>query len=483
MKTTFLFGALVLTTGGIVALADPPQYTLQFLGEGIKVEDMNENGLVTGWRLSPSPAQGFVAGPDHPFELLPLPEGYISSLAADINDAGVVVGSVHAAGQQQAAAWYPDGQGGYDIDLLGSLPGHEDSAANAINNRGEIVGVSFFPGAASGWSVWFNSPSGVMDILALDAPSQAQDVNDNGLVVGFGGRTFDLDTLQSTALPPGQLAGTAVLAANNDDDLAGYAANSSQNRRFAVRHTQQFGWEQLGGVVGASANWAAWDINDQGDAVIPFAAYFDEHGLVNFTDLLAPGQGNWSFCNCAGAAINNNGQIAAMAEDLTTFTTGVVLLTPMILGDFNGDAQLNGADIDALVAEIAGGSNTTSFDVTDDGLVNGNDLDSWLALAGNRNLASGNPYLLGDANLDGFVDGTDFVAWNEHKFSDLAQWTAGDFSANGVIDGEDFVIWNGNKFSTADSVTAVPEPGLVLLTAGAAMLATAGRRRSKSFQP
>ncbi len=231
---------------------------------------------------------------------MPLPSGFISSEANDINDAGVIVGTVHKPGLQRAAAWYPDGQGGYDIDLLGSLPGHNSTAANAINNRGDIIGVSFLPGAGAGWSVWFNSPSGIMNILELDAPSQAQEVNDNGLVVGFGGRTFDLDTLQSMPLPPGQLAGTAVLAANNNDELAGYAANSSQNRRFAVRHTQQLGWEQLGGVVGASANWAAWDINDQGDAVIPFAAYFDEHGLVNYADLLAAGQGNWSFCNCAG---------------------------------------------------------------------------------------------------------------------------------------------------------------------------------------
>ena len=38
----------------------------------------------------------------------------------------------------------------------------------------------------------------------------------------------------------------------------------------------------------------------------------------------------------------------------------------------------------------------------------------WPALA---NLASGNSYLMGDANLDGVVDVSDFNAWNSNKFT------------------------------------------------------------------
>ncbi len=56
-KIFFLFLACVLMTAGTGALADPLQYSLKFLGEGIKVEGMNEFGLVTGWRLSPSPRE------------------------------------------------------------------------------------------------------------------------------------------------------------------------------------------------------------------------------------------------------------------------------------------------------------------------------------------------------------------------------------------------------------------------------------------
>ncbi len=472
MKRIILLPIVMLPIlfGRTQALADPPQYRIDLLGPASSVADINASGEAVGeFSDLTGSIRAFVAGPTHPHELLPLPDGYTRSRANGINDAGVIVGAVSTnAGypneRGDGVAWRPDGQGGYDVEILGHLPGHTGSVATAINNRGDIVGSSIWNNSGFGPSVWFNSSEGVLDIeTLLDGPDMAQDVNDHGLVVGFRFRTIDLDSLQSTELPPGQLAGTAVMAVNNNDELAGYAANTSQNRRFAVRHTHDLGWEQLGDVVGASANWAAWDINDRGDAVIPFSVYLDGHGLMSLNSVLAPGQGSWEFCNCDGGAINNLGHIAVVAENRLTSEFGVVLLTPFVAGDFNGDVQLNGADIDALVAEIAGGNNPSEFDLTDDGLVNGDDLDWWLAAAGSRNLASGNPYLKGDANLDGIVDGIDFLAWNAHKFSELAQWTAGDFTANGVVDGGDFLLWNANKFTSADSVAAVPEPASILI--------------------
>ncbi|MEM8681600.1 MAG: hypothetical protein AAGF97_19815, partial [Planctomycetota bacterium] len=88
-------------------------------------------------------------------------------------------------------------------------------------------------------------------------------------------------------------------------------------------------------------------------------------------------------------------------------------------------------------------------------------------------LPSGNPYLLGDANLDGIVDGQDFLIWNANKFTNTDHWCSADFTADGVVDGQDFLVWNANKFTSSDQVIAtVPEPtfmgwlsGLVLLVA------------------
>lgn len=39
-----------------------------------------------------------------------------------------------------------------------------------------------------------------------------------------------------------------------------------------------------------------------------------------------------------------------------------------------------------------------------------------LATAGEINLGAGSAYLLGDATLDGVVDGLDFVEWNNNKY-------------------------------------------------------------------
>ena len=96
-------------------------------------------------------------------------------------------------------------------------------------------------------------------------------------------------------------------------------------------------------------------------------------------------------------------------------------------GDFNDDGSFDCLDVDALVAEIAAGNHTGSFDMTGDGQVDGGDLNQWLADAGSVNLPSGNAYLPGDANLDGSVEVADFNVWNTDKFTNTAAWCRGDF--------------------------------------------------------
>ncbi|HEY6564388.1 MAG TPA: lysyl oxidase family protein, partial [Pirellulaceae bacterium] len=99
--------------------------------------------------------------------------------------------------------------------------------------------------------------------------------------------------------------------------------------------------------------------------------------------------------------------------------TGTQLtISDLITGDFNADGLLNVPDLDLLVGNIAvGPANPALFDLTGDKQVTIADLDEWLALAGARNLTSGNAYLRGDGNLDGDVDGSDFNLWNANKFT------------------------------------------------------------------
>jgi T5SS/PEP-CTERM-associated repeat protein len=142
-------------------------------------------------------------------------------------------------------------------------------------------------------------------------------------------------------------------------------------------------------------------------------------------------------------------------------------------GDFNNDGFYNCEDINALTGTIAAGTNAGSFDLTGDGLVNLADRDAWLSEAGEVNLGPGRVYKLGDANLDGVVDGSDFGIWNGTKFTTNTAWCSGNFNGDVVVDGSDFGIWNGNKFTSSDGISAVPEPsmlgGLLVVLCGLAI--------------
>ena len=138
----------------------------------------------------------------------------------------------------------------------------------------------------------------------------------------------------------------------------------------------------------------------------------------------------------------NNGRV-----DMGSVETGMSSVT----GDFNNDGNWDCADINALTAETAAGTNNAMFDMTGDGLVNATDIAEWLIVGGAMNPAAtgGNPFLAGDADLNGSVDGADFIAWNGSKFTTNTDWCGGNFDGNGATDGADFIVWNSNKFMSS----------------------------------
>jgi hypothetical protein len=129
--------------------------------------------------------------------------------------------------------------------------------------------------------------------------------------------------------------------------------------------------------------------------------------------------------------------------------------------DLNVDLACNLADVDLLtsVGDLVAGVTgiDPKFDLTWDGIVDGADLALWLSEAASHN-GLGSSYLLGDANLDGSVDGSDFNAWNAAKFTSGTVWHQGDFNGDGFADGSDFNLWNSHKFMSSDSGSQVPEP-------------------------
>ncbi|MEM8680997.1 MAG: hypothetical protein AAGF97_16760, partial [Planctomycetota bacterium] len=60
-----------------------------------------------------------------------------------------------------------------------------------------------------------------------------------------------------------------------------------------------------------------------------------------------------------------------------------------------------------------------------------------------------------------------------------AAWSAGDFDVNGVVDGTDFIWWNFFKFNSSFAARAVPEPRFSIGVIGAGLLLCAGRIRRR----
>ncbi len=123
-------------------------------------------------------------------------------------------------------------------------------------------------------------------------------------------------------------------------------------------------------------------------------------------------------------------------------------------GDFDGDGDYDCADINALTGAVANGSNNAKFDLNGDGQITLDDVLSpqsgWLAEAGaNSQATGGNAFLVGDANLDGNVDISDFNLWNANKFTNSTEWCRANFDGDQVVDISDFNHWNANKFSAS----------------------------------
>ena len=132
-------------------------------------------------------------------------------------------------------------------------------------------------------------------------------------------------------------------------------------------------------------------------------------------------------------------------------------------GDFDNSGTFDLVDLDQLVAVVASASSGSEFDVNGDGAVDYGDVTAWLDIAGAANLPSAASFLVGDANLDGFVDVTDFNSWNVNNTTLGGAWSRADFNADGAVNNLDFDLWNANKFRTPSGAQFVPEPNAMVL--------------------
>ena len=388
---TILISILSLNLIIAAAVGDPPSYRVQYLGDGWTGTGMNELGVVCG-SVSPDGTTllAGVSRDGNPFELLPLPPGMQSSRAHDINDEGVIVGSVcpnqYVITQPTAAVWRPTAEG-YEVEILGGLPGDPYSAAYAINNLGDIVGGSGFWGWNLSTGVLFTESGPI----ALPVDMMGVDINDERVVV-TGAQLLDLDNGQivDVPLPTGNWQGFLGAALNNNNDFCGYIIGWSGCSTFPMRYRQGVGWDYLGGCATTTSATA---INDRGDALLYYytttsGVHFVDEGFFALGGLIDPSQGLW-FVQYGGAnAINNARQIVAAARQGTAGPIGAVLMTPIVHttpGDLDGDGDVDLADLAQLLANYASPSGATyaDGDLDGDGDVDLSDLAALLANYGN----------------------------------------------------------------------------------------------------
>ena len=166
--------------------------------------------------------------------------------------------------------------------------------------------------------------------------------------------------------------------------------------------------------------------------------------------------------------------IVAFLMTLTdeTFLTSELFTDPFqstvdpLIGDASQDGSLSAVDIDVLCSAININQHSEEFDslVFD---VNG---DGELDLADQRHLTGLLGTFLGDTNLDGSVDFSDFLnlAWT---FGSDGGWTDGDTDCDGTVGFMDFLtIANNFGEHSASLAIQVPEPAHTLFPLPLALL-------------
>lgn len=106
-------------------------------------------------------------------------------------------------------------------------------------------------------------------------------------------------------------------------------------------------------------------------------------------------------------------------------------------GDFNSDGLVDSVDIDLLCAAMRDNSNEPRFDLTGEGSIDDNDLQTLVKeILGTS---------FGDANLDGTFDSTDLVqifvaAEYEDNLPNNSGWATGDWNCDQEFDSSDLIV-------------------------------------------
>lgn len=149
-----------------------------------------------------------------------------------------------------------------------------------------------------------------------------------------------------------------------------------------------------------------------------------------------------------------------------------------IEGDFNGDVQVNIADIDLLLAALHAGSVDPIYDVSRDGEVTLDDLNFLITNLVQTSSGTGTWY--GDVDLDGDVDRTDAAAVSvQFGRAGTPTWASGDWDASGTTDLADMAKLQANLGNPATAPGSPAAAAFVTRSANGQPNANAARKRGR----
>jgi probable HAF family extracellular repeat protein len=323
---------------------------------------LNQSGDVVGWTTRNGPTQPILYTAQTGAIVLPTSTSQPYGVARDLSDrvSGVitVVGEARLNGTGSAihaVRWRVGVPLGTVLSTtdLGTLPGDFESAANGVNNAGQIVGTSDPNSSLSIRSFIRSGAAGMVDLGlgGVGTTARALDLNGTGVVTGYLGlRAFRWTVgggLEDLGVPAGwpNSFGNAI---NASGQVAGSATNGTGNASRVIRYTNGIGWQILGGM-GFSNNAgpnSGNGINQWGDVVglgfprtgstapsMRGVFFSDNLGVLAYIDDLLLSPGSWTVLR--GFDINDAQQITGNAHNPQTGVTTAVLLTPVALPPAN----------------------------------------------------------------------------------------------------------------------------------------------------
>jgi len=198
-----------------------------------------------------------------------------------------------------------------DVSLISNFAGYEQSYANAINDRGDIIGVGWRPGGSFGYDALLRTREGAVQLIAEKAVAVA--INNRGDVVGYRQTECTVFDWGSSCRNAGfvwnaltgltDLADFMPRAINNNGDIAGTCSNGDGFTACAIYNGVRKVWAcELADCLQDGAG-----INERGDVVgvrtlwqipVEYAMLFPRNGAaINLGSQTAE-------------AINNSGVVA-----------------------------------------------------------------------------------------------------------------------------------------------------------------------------